>query len=667
MRRNSLALTSRVLSEKADAVVKTQGLGLTINSLLAMSSAAILYLADHDGRVALWLCASLGVNGLRWACLCSGQIRRMLGISAPLTLRLCLVFNSLSGLLWSLVPALLIDLRSTEAPFVTIVLCGLTAGAAVQGGAYALPVLAFATPILITITVKFTLLGTPSGMLLGVDTILYLGMIVRSCRGAESAFSKLAQLRWEADALAADLRQQHDAARVAAQLSFELANHDALTGVANRAKFNRELGLRLDSSQVSGDRCALLLLDLDHFKNINDTLGHGVGDEVLRAVTNRITEVIDRRHLLARLGGDEFCVLTDLNAYDAGLLSAKLVQANAVPLIVDEHPITVGLSVGLACYPEDASTSEELLTRADLALYAVKAAGRQGWQRFVPSLLTDAETARDVEGELLQALAAGLIEVWFQPQVEILSGRLIGLEALIRWRHPRVGWVPPPMIVSAARKLRASRLLTECVLQQACQTVKELDVYGLENVCVGFNVSPQELDQYDLHSLVSDVLAESSVNPTRLELEITEEATIGDRALASFSAVQRCGLRLAVDDFGAGSSSISYLQKLCVDRIKIDRSFVEDLVASEGDRVLVGAIIGMGRSLGVEVIAEGVETVEEALVLSNLGCHQAQGYHYGAAQSPVALTLRLLEEQERRANPQLASVPLVDGAVRRRA
>lgn len=621
-------------TEKAAALASTQALSIAINTFLALSAALILFPQRFGLHVGLWLVVTLLINLLRWTALCSRTVQRRLALTAHARLRLSSISNLAVGVCWAVLPALIMDFRSEDAPFVSIILCGLTAGAALQAGAYALPAILLSVPIATAMAVRLTLLGTSSGYVLAFDVLLYTGMIVGSSRAAERSFDQLVALRWTANALASDLKQKHQDALASADQLYRLANHDPLTGAANRAAFATRLTEWLESAKQKGGFVTLLLVDLDHFKVINDTLGHGVGDEVLKVVAARLSDFQGPDRFVARLGGDEFAVLVSdccAQGEEAGV-AESLIHRVSMPFSVRGQELTIGASVGVSRYPVDAVNADDLLARADLALYAAKDAGRHGWRVFDPALLSAAELARDVERDLPQALEDGSVQVWFQPQVEVLSGRLAGLEALLRWRHPTLGWISPPDVVVAAFKLRRSEALARLVIDHACTAVEQLDLAGHRQAHVAVNISPRELEQFDLCSVMLGTLTKRGADPRRLEVEITEEAILSnDVAIRTLADLRRSGVRLAMDDFGTGNSSIAYLRKLPIDRIKIDRSFVQDVAHSEGDRALTRAIVSMARSLGVEVLAEGVETHEQALVLRSLGCHLAQGYLYGAA------------------------------------
>ena len=550
-----------------------------------------------------------------------------------------------AGCLWAFVPGLMFDISNTRAPYILFILAGLSAGATVQAATYSVGAIVFVFPIFGTLIFNLLTSGGEQNFIIALDGLLYLILLVVSARRGEEAIVKTVLLRIEATALAASLDREHTASKATAARFFELANHDALTGLANRAAFSANLNGWLERAQECGTGFYLFLLDLDHFKSINDTLGHSAGDGILKEAANRLIHTIEGEHVVARLGGDEFAILLAATTGpsslippeddEAGRVASRLLGRVSGAFNLGEHVVSIGVSIGVAKFPDDGATVEDLLAHADLALYAAKDGGRHRWRRFDASLLADATMARDIEHDLTAALDDGSIQVFYQPQVSLAKDRLAGLEALLRWNHPVHGWITPPAVVAAARRTRKSELLTGFVLDQACRQILSLCNDGVTDVVVAINVSPSELDHYALPALIERAVAEHGIDRQLLEVEITEEAfAASESALATLSQLSAMGVRLAIDDFGTGYSSIAYLRSMRVDRIKIDRSFVTGFADREGDRILVQAILGIGRSFGIEVLAEGVETAEDVLLLKAFGCAVVQGYHFSRPLSP---------------------------------
>ena len=399
---------------------------------------------------------------------------------------------------------------------------------------------------------------------------------------------------------------------------------DALTGLGNRRLLDDTLA-ELAGCGVDPAPLALLLVDLDRFKQVNDTLGHGVGDRLLQLVARRIRRVTRERDVLVRLGGDEFVVLVRGAPSEqvATTTAARLVELASRPFMVDGHQVNVGASVGIAVLDGRHSALDDLVRHADLALYAAKNAGRGGWCVFEPSLETRAMERRELELALRRALALRELELVYQPQVRMPEGEVTGFEALIRWNHPDRGLVSPAEFIPLAEEIGEIDAIGEWVLQQACREA----VGWPAPLSVAVNVSPLQFESGRFVRSLRDALARSGLDPTRLEIEITEGVLIDnvENALAHLEAIRAMGVAVAMDDFGTGYSSLSCLNTFPFSKIKIDQSFVRG-EQTDRSRALVDAIIALGETLGMETLAEGVETREQLRRLAKGGCHALQGY-----------------------------------------
>ena len=643
-------------SEQIQAVCANQLFSVPMNCMLA---ASIIEIARDDVKTSVLLCwfvFTLVINTGRMILALQSQ-RSSAAQRTDGMLRLNGLLMLAAGCLWAVVPGLMFDITNARAPYILFVLAGISAAATVQAGTYSVGAIAFVLPIFGTLIYNLLTCGAERSYMIALDGVLYLVFLVASARKGEKALVRTVLLRIEATALAVSLDREHTASKASAARFFELANHDTLTGLANRAAFSTTLNGWLERAQQQSGGFYLLLLDLDHFKSINDTLGHSAGDEILKEAANRLRQAIDGDHIVARLGGDEFAILFAPTVGSSETMSSKDVEAERVAshllskvsgaFHLGEHAVSIGVSIGVAKYPDDGATVEDLLAHADLALYAAKDGGRHRWRRFDATLLADATMARDIEHDLTAALDDGSMQVFYQPQISLGDHRLAGLEALLRWNHPVHGWIAPPAVVAAARRIRKSELLTSFVLDQACRQILRLCDEGVTDVLVAINVSPSELDHYALPALIERAVAEHGIDPQRLEVEITEEAfAASESALATLSRLSAMGVRLAIDDFGTGYSSIAYLRSMRVDRIKIDRSFVTGFADRAGDRILVQAILGIGRSFGIEVLAEGVETADDVVLLKAFGCAVVQGYYFGRPLAPDALTAWLAARRD---------------------
>ncbi len=399
------------------------------------------------------------------------------------------------------------------------------------------------------------------------------------------------------------------------------ATCDGLTGLLNRAGFAER------AEEVSAP--CLMLLDLDGFKSVNDIYGHKMGDQVLAEVGRRLRAQVPADGHVGRLGGDEFAVLYDPEATGVPFrdLAAAVVAAVAVPF--DRFDAgRLGISIGI--HLGSAESLTERLVRADEALYAAKSAGRNRYHLFDEVLRDRLDMRRDAERDLPEALASGAIEVWFQPIFAVEGSRLAGLEALVRWRHPRHGWVPPPEVIAAASMTGLSEPLLRFILNAVCRMQLALRERGHEDVRIAMNINPRELAQAPLDEMIVETLASFGLPATGLEIELTEDTALDVSAVHEKLAVlSRAEVSIAIDDFGVGYSSLSRLRQLRVNRVKIDRSLVTGLSEADDKRGLVQAVIDLGRALSLEVVAEGVETETDLSALQAMGCPFAQGYHLG--------------------------------------
>lgn len=410
----------------------------------------------------------------------------------------------------------------------------------------------------------------------------------------------------------------------------QLAHFDALTGLPNRVLLNDRINNALSMAQRKSMTLAVLLLDLDHFKNINDNLGHSIGDLLLIELAARLRRVVREEDTVSRLGGDEFLLL--LPGADAGAaahVAEKLMEAIAQPCQIERHELVVTPSIGIAMYPNDGEDYETLSRCADVAMYRSKQAGRNGFCFFTPEM--QARSAREllVENALRQALKRDQLRLHYQPQLSFDTGRIVGVEALLRWQHPELGAVSPAEFIPIAESSGQIMMIGEWVLRQALRQLKQWMDAGLEPVTMAVNLSAVQFRHARLPELVSEILREANVSANLLQLELTEGVTMGDTpaAIAQMGKLHAQGVTLAIDDFGTGYSSLSHLKRFKIGKLKIDQSFVQDIAVDPDDRAIVGAIISMAKSLGIQTIAEGVETEEQRAFLRDNGCDQMQGYH----------------------------------------
>jgi diguanylate cyclase (GGDEF)-like protein len=424
---------------------------------------------------------------------------------------------------------------------------------------------------------------------------------------------------------------------------FNLAYFDELTALPNRQLFGQSLERTIEKAERDGQKFAVLFVDLDRFKRINDTLGHSVGDELLKEVarrlenTTRATDSVSRIEAfqdggiqLARLGGDEFVIkLYGIESEDAvSAVAGRIISVLTPPFNCEGHQFVVTPSIGIALYPEDGLTAEELLMNADSAMYRAKFAGRNNYQFFSETMRSKSLHRIDLENEIRKALDNDQFELHFQPKADAESWSLVGAEALLRWYHPERGVIAPDEFIPVAEETGLIVPIGQWVLQQACKQAKVWAEFPFGDIAVSVNISSH---QFQSDSLIDDVLGaalSAGIEPILLELEITESVLLHDaeNTLVALNTLKRAGIALSVDDFGTGYSSLSYLKRFPIDTLKIDRSFVKDLHTDQDDAAICAAILAMAQQLGLNVVAEGVETKEQLEFLRHHGCNQIQGY-----------------------------------------
>jgi diguanylate cyclase (GGDEF)-like protein len=404
-----------------------------------------------------------------------------------------------------------------------------------------------------------------------------------------------------------------------------MAHHDMLTDLPNRTLLIERLAEAVARTH-GGELIAFHLFDLDHFKDVNDTLGHPAGDKLLRQAARRLRDLIGDGDTLARMGGDEFAIVQGglTHPLEAAVLAKRVVQAINTPFDIDGHEVIVGASIGIAVCPVDGEQGEELIRNADLALYRSKAEGRCTYRFFEPGMDGQMKIRRGLESDLRKAITLGEFELHYQPVADLRTSTITGCEALLRWRHPQKGMILPDAFIPLAEEIGAIIPLGEWVIREACRTAASWP----DTVKVSVNLSPVQFHGADLCRVVLSALAASGLEPQRLELEITENVLLinSKKVVATFNRLRDLGVRVALDDFGAGHSSLAYLRQFPFDNIKIDRSFVQDIAESPSSRCIVQAIAEMAQGLSMISTAEGVETAEQKAAVLSAGCSEMQGY-----------------------------------------
>ncbi len=438
----------------------------------------------------------------------------------------------------------------------------------------------------------------------------------------------------------------------------KLAFYDPLTDLCNRRLFNDLLKRMVTRIQRDGNQFALLYLDIDEFKRINDTLGHEAGDELLKIVGLRLSNALRKSDTVARLGGDEFCIiLPDINtSTNAARVAEKIKEAIRPPVKLGEHEVRITISIGITLAPGDGLDATELLKNADLAMYSAKEKNRDCYQFFSPALNADMLEQIVLEQDLRQALERNEFTLHFQPQICLFTGEISGIEALVRWHHPDKGLLYPGGFIQQAEDSGLILPLGAWVLKQAC---RQLDQLNRPELTLSVNLSTRQLADPNLLQTIQFALTDSGIEPHRLELEITETALMEkmEQAIEILNKIKMLGVTIAIDDFGTGYSSLSQLKNLPVDILKIDREFIQDITTRADNAVITDVIISVGHKLGLTVVAEGIETKEQAAYLTAMGCDMAQGYFFNRPMDMAALQ-NLLKIQSEETAP---STSVVDG------
>lgn len=434
-----------------------------------------------------------------------------------------------------------------------------------------------------------------------------------------------------------------------------LAHFDNVTGLHNRHFFNERLESVIIRSEQFNERTVLMFIDLDNFKSVNDTLGHDVGDELLRMVSQRLGETLRFDDVICRIGGDEFAIILEnvKQTSVASMIAEKCLAALAQPIAIGGNEIHIGASIGISIYPDDAASTHELLKYADTAMYYAKNGGKNGYRMFSPSMQDDARKRFTIDNNLRRALERNEFMLHYQPQVDLQSGQITGVEALVRWMHPDLGIISPAEFIPVAEDTGLIVPIGEWVLREACRDTKEWHDEGFE-LRVAVNLSGRQLKEDGFVNSVLDIVRQAQLAPSFVELELTESMLMdaSPNVLEKLHAIKAAGIQFAIDDFGTGYSSMSYLKTFPVSCLKVDRSFVRDLPHNAEDAAITKAIIAMAKSLKMEIVAEGIETFEQGEFLRSNGCHKSQGYYYSKP-LPAAQLRELL--RQRRAEADRAS------------
>jgi len=409
-------------------------------------------------------------------------------------------------------------------------------------------------------------------------------------------------------------------------------HHDALTGLPNRKYLHEHLVKLIEHLDDKKQQFAVLFLDIDRFKLINDSLGHNIGDLLLKAVSDRLKNLLRSNDLIVRWGADEFAIVAkDIKSIDTAMQMAEtMIQALSLPFNCGEHELHITTCIGASIYPDHSTDVDSLIRNADMAMYRAKSGGQNSFQFYIPNMQEQSFQRLLMENNLRRAIENNELMTYYQPQIDITTNKIVGLEVLLRWKHVSLGSIPPSKFIPLAEETGLIVAIGTWVLRQTCLQMIAWQNMGLPPIKIGVNLSIKQLQQKDFLSSLNQILEETKINPQFLELEITEGIMMDDVAekIALLNKFREMGIKLSIDDFGTGYSSLSYLKNLPIDTIKIDRIFIEYIAHNEHDCAIVASIINLSHSLNLKVIAEGAETVEQVNLLRSLGCDQIQGYFF---------------------------------------
>lgn len=430
----------------------------------------------------------------------------------------------------------------------------------------------------------------------------------------------------------------------------EQATHDPLTGLPNRLLFSDRLNQRINQANRSNGQLAVMFLDLDHFKLINDTMGHNVGDLLLQAVAERLSESLRQIDTVTRMGGDEFTVILSeiTNVQDAVIIAKRVLDSLSAPFLLQSQEIFVSTSIGISVYPADGVDAQTLVRNADTAMYRAKALGRNNYQIYTSALNAATLERMTLENDLRRAIEREEFVLHYQPRVDLKNGTILGLEALVRWQHPEMGLIGPDQFIPLSEESGLIVPIGEWVLKTACAQNKAWQDEGLPPVVVAVNISALQVLQGDLVATVEDALAKTGLDAQYLDLELTESTLMHNPELAveTLIKLKSMGIRVAIDDFGTGYSSLSYLKRFPINTLKIDQSFVKDVTSNPDDAAIAGAVVAMAHTLKLKVVAEGVETLDQLEFLRSLNCDEMQGYFISRPVPPEELAMFLRSPQK---------------------
>ena len=614
--RHDSPIAGKILGDQLGEICEGARFSMPISTILSVLIVVVHGAAGNFWDSIIWFALVNIVNGLRFF---EGLAysRRSTSIEniAELQRRIWRfhLLAALSGLIWSGVAVLSHGFTVPQSPVYLVILAGICAGAVTYGSSYASVAINFITPPLVVTAICLAIHADLQSGVIAFAVVLFWCGLTRGALLGQSRFIQTSRLKHEAEQLADEMALK--------------SQEDPLTGLLNR----RGLETSIREFPATDGPFIVMLIDLDGFKSVNDTYGHKAGDDLLVAIAQRIRQVAPEQSVLARIGGDEFVlVYPELSAkIEAGLIAARIIGSLAAHY-QGILSVEIGACVGI-CRLEHLDPVEMLL-RADFALYAAKKRGRNEYYFFGQRLHHAWERKQSIERDLRIAIETGQIQTYFQPVVELSSGRMVGFEALLRWDHPQHGTIAPPEIIDTACEVGVVQQLTHNVIFNCCEMITRLTESGRSDLPVAMNLSPRELAGGRIPHEILSQMEKRSLPTSMLEVEITEEAPFDQRGMSdTLNALSKAGVSVALDDFGTGFATFASLKKGLITKIKIDKVFVRGIAESEDDQHIVQAMVALGDALGIKVTAEGIETEEDRAMLCRLGCGSGQGFLFAPA------------------------------------
>ncbi|RWN96236.1 EAL domain-containing protein [Mesorhizobium sp.] len=610
------ALEARILQDQLADLKAGLFVSMPISTMLSGLILTVQAFSGGGFAAAIWFLVINAINAARLG-LARYQLNEtgdqddLTGISQRL--RWFGILALLSGFSWSFLAVLTVGYTTPQAPLHLIILAGISAGAVTYGSSYAAAAINFITPPLVIAMGCLLAKGNFEDYILAFAVLLFVGGLVRGSFVGQARFREASRLRHEAERLAAEMERN--------------SREDHLTALLNR----RGLEHAINQLENTDGPFVAMLIDLDGFKSVNDTYGHRTGDELLIMIARRIEQAAPAGSTLARIGGDEFVLF--FPSFRSSL-SPSTLASNIIAKVASPYPkvasVRIGASIGI--YLAERPGLTEMLLRADVALYTAKRRGRNEFRLFDAELDRELQRRQSIERDLHSAIEAKRVAPWFQPIVRLDTEAVIGFEALLRWSHPIHGSISPPEIMTAARETGMLQLLTQTVFSDCCALIDGLVKADRRDVRVAMNVSPRELEAGDIDDMVLNGLAAKDLPTTMFEIEITEESPVDPERLdEKLGRLSHAGISIALDDFGTGFSTLASLKDSRIRKVKIDQGFIRGLAKSREDRLLVKTVIDLGRALGIDVMAEGVETEADRQILYKLGCRTAQGFLFSKA------------------------------------